>query len=392
MAGGNPKALDVLIQNMDGAGRIATAEEDDGGMGVTVIHGGEPINAGRRLKIFFEDMEAGRKIPEILAGGKIPAPLIPRVILPAGEAGEVGLVTGIDKRVVAHAGGDEAGIGLAAGLMGDDEFFEIPLMTDAAGIGGGINPRTPVRLAGAAAGGDVLVFAEGELGGFFEADDVVFEAEVAINIFFALVMAEDDAGSVGEGEDAARGVELVGQPGEEALAQGFEIFEVGFADLAEEEAVETGAALAIIGPHLSKEPVGFAAAASAAVADGPRPIRLVAEPGGGTGGELTRLQDKADVGEVEELIARAAVLQAELEKGFQFGLRRGRERYGILRIRFHKIKGLRTKTGGGKMQLKPRNTSAKDAKARMNTEVILATTFSRLIEVCVQLVDTDLDF
>ncbi|MEI6078281.1 MAG: hypothetical protein WCS94_22065, partial [Verrucomicrobiota bacterium] len=105
----------------------------------------------------------------------------------------------------------------------------------------------------------------------------------------------------------------------------------------------------------------------------------------------TRLQDKADVGEVEELIARAAVLQAELEKGFQFGLRRGRERFDILRIRFHKFKGLRRKTGGGKMQLKPRNTSAKDAKVRMNTEVISATTFSRLIEVCVQLVDTDLD-
>lgn len=337
MAGGNPKALDVLIQDIDGAGRIAAAKEDDGGMGVTVIHGREPFGPGRRPEICFEDMEAGREIPEILAVGKVPEPLIPSVVLPAGEAGEVGLVTRVDEGVVVHAGGDEAGVGLEAGLVRDDEFIEIPRVADAAGIGGGINPRTPVRLAGAAAGGDVLVFAEAELGGFLEADDVVFEAEVIIDILFALVMAEGDAGAVGEGEDAARGVELVGQPGEEALAHGFEIFEVGFADLAEEEAVEIGAALAIIGPHLGEEPVGFAAAASTAVADGPRSIGLVAEPGGGTGGELTRLQDETDVGQVEELITRTAVLQAELKKGFQLGFRRGRERLGILRNRLHKL-------------------------------------------------------
>lgn len=146
MAGGDPEALSMFVQDVEGAGRIAAAEEDDGGVGVAVVHGGEPLGAIRRFEIITEDMEAGREIAEILAGGKVPAPLIPGVMLPAGEAGEVGLVTGIDERVVIHAGGDKPGVGLAAGLVGDDEFFEIPLVADAAGIGGGIHPRTPVRL------------------------------------------------------------------------------------------------------------------------------------------------------------------------------------------------------------------------------------------------------
>ena len=128
MAGGNPKALDVLIQDVDGAGIIAAAEENDGGMGEAVIHGGEPFGAIRRLEIRAEDMEAGREIPEILAGGKVPAPLIPRVMLPAGEAGEVGLVTGIDKGIVVHAGGDEAG------GFGQDELA----FAKGPGAGGGI--------------------------------------------------------------------------------------------------------------------------------------------------------------------------------------------------------------------------------------------------------------
>ena len=69
-------------------------------------------------------------------------------------------------------------------------------MADAAGIGGGIDARPPVRLGGAEAGADVLVFARGESGGFLDADDVVFQAQVGIDVFFVLEMAGDDAGAV----------------------------------------------------------------------------------------------------------------------------------------------------------------------------------------------------
>ena len=245
--------------------------------------------------------------------------------MPAGEAGEDGFVFGVDEGVVVDAGGDEAGGGFGAALVGDDELVEVPLVADAAGVGGGVDAGTPVGFGGAAAGGDVLVFARGERGGFLDADDVVFEAEVGVDVLFALVMAEDDAGAVGEGEDAAGGVELVGQAGEEALAEVFEVFEVGFADFAEEEAFEAGDALAIVGAHLGEEPVGFAAAASAAVADGGGAVGLIAEAGGGAGGELPGLEDDAGADEVQELVAGTAVLQAELEELFQLVLGGWRE-------------------------------------------------------------------
>ena len=196
---------------------IEAAEEDDGGMGVAVVHGGEPFDArmctGRFETRAREDDGIGAEgVLKILAGGESSSwPCAPGVVLPAGEAGEVGFVFGVDEGVVVDAGGDEAGGGFGAALVGDDEFLEVPVVADAAGVGGGIDAGTPVGFGGAAAGGDVLVFAGGELGGFLDADDVVFEAEVGINVLFALVMAEDDAGAVGEGEDAAGGIELVGE-------------------------------------------------------------------------------------------------------------------------------------------------------------------------------------
>src|SRR5512140_1959887 len=87
-----------------------------------------------------------------------------------------------------------------------------------------------VEFGGAAAGGDVLVFAEGEGGGFFDADHVVFEAEVGVDVFFILEVAGDDAGAVGKGENAAVGGEFMGEVGEQAAAEVFEVLEVGFAD------------------------------------------------------------------------------------------------------------------------------------------------------------------
>ena len=84
------------------------------------------------------------------------------------------------------------------------------------------------------------------------------------------------------------------------------MFGVGFADLAQEQALEAGKALAVIGPHLGQEPVRFAAATSAAVADGGGTIGLVTKTGGGAGAELALLEDQASGVEVGDLVLRAA--------------------------------------------------------------------------------------
>lgn len=154
-------------------------------------------------------------------------------------------------------------------------------MADAAGVGGGINAGTPIGFAGAAACGDVLVFAESQGGGFLNANDVVLEAEVGIDVFFGLEVAGNDAGTVGKGEHATVSGEVVSQAVEEFAPEIFKMLHVCFAHLAEEEAFQFGNALAIIRAHLRQEPVGLAAATSAAEPDGGGAARPIAAAGGG---------------------------------------------------------------------------------------------------------------
>jgi len=131
----------------------------------------------------------------------------------------------------------------------------------------------------------------------------------------------------------------MGKVAEQAKAEVLEVFEIGFADFAEEEALEARVALAIVSAHLGEEPEGFAAAAGAAVADGGGAVVLVAEAGGGAGGELFGLEDEAGIEEVADLVRRAlsgaggggeiARGEAEAEDGLEFGGSRNHGRVGI---------------------------------------------------------------
>src|SRR5580765_1351195 len=89
------------------------------------------------------------------------------------------------------------------------------------------------------------------------------------------------------------------------FAQVVEIFAIGFADLAEDDGFEFGEALAIVSADLGHEPVGFAAAASAAVTDGPGTGGMVAGTGDGTSGELTGLEENVGAVEVADLVGGA---------------------------------------------------------------------------------------
>jgi hypothetical protein len=84
--------------------------------------------------------------------------------------------------------------------MGIDEKLFIPDVADAAGVAGGIDAGAPILFGSAATGGEIDVFAVSESGGFLDADDVVFEAEIGIDLVFGLEMAGDDAGTVFKNE------------------------------------------------------------------------------------------------------------------------------------------------------------------------------------------------
>ena len=119
-------------------------------------------------------------------------------------------------------------------------------------------------------------------------------------------MAGDNFRSVRKGKDGSGDVEFMRESAEDAGAQCFEVFDVGFADFAQEQAFESRPALAIVDAHLGNEPVTFAAGPRPAVADGVWAVFAVARPSGRARGELTGLQDDTRFDEVPELVLRTA--------------------------------------------------------------------------------------
>ena len=181
-------------------------------------------------------------------------------------------------------------------------MFAVPDVTDAAGIGGGIDARAPAFFGGAAAGADVEIFGDGKSRGFLNADDVVFEAEIGIDIGLVLEVTDDDAGAVIEGEGMFGRDPLMREMTEDFPAKVLEIFDVGFAGFAQEKNFEIGEALAIIDADLSEHPMRFAAAASAAIADVLWAVIVVAETCGSAGAELGGLENDAGAGKVAGLV------------------------------------------------------------------------------------------
>ena len=302
--------MGVLIDHEDFAVAVGEAEQDDGVMGKAIVQSSEPTS-GAAIGDVVTHMDLAAEVGEELARGDVPVALAPGAFLPAGEAGEHILVIGIGEAVVFEGCRNEAGFGFPALLKEVDVGGAVPGVADAAGIGSGVKAGTPGttvgrRFGGTAAGDDVMIFAGREGGGFLDTNDVVFEAEVGVDVLFALEMAGDDAGAIFEGEQAAAGSEFMGQAEEEAAAEVLEVLEVGFADFAEEEAFEAGPALAIIGAQLGEEPMGFAAAARAAETDGGGADGLIAEAGGGAGRELAGLENDAGPSKVFRLIERTA--------------------------------------------------------------------------------------
>ena len=75
--------------------------------------------------------------------------------------------------------------------------------------------------------------------------------------------------------------------------------------------------------------MGFAAAASAAIADLLGAVGFIAEASRRTGGKLPVLKDDAGLGEIEELGLGAALVQTELQELLEPLLRGLTERIGV---------------------------------------------------------------
>jgi len=159
------------------------------------------------------------------------------------------------------------------------------------------------------------VFATGEGGGFLDADQIIFETEIGIDITLFLEMAADDSGTIFEPEGPTGRNEGMVETPKSATADVVEVFEIGFADFSNEEAFEARIALAIIGADLRKEPMGFTAPAGAAVTDEGGTFGIVTEAGGSAGLELTGVEADPSAFEVDELIVRTAKALAQRSVG-----------------------------------------------------------------------------
>src|SRR5678816_3699254 len=89
-------------------------------------------------------------------------------------------------------------------------------------------------------------------------------------------MPGNDFTAVGEGEHSALHTKDMRKVAKEADAKGLEVFEVGLAHFAEQQTLETGPALAIVGAHLREQPVTLAPATRTAIANGDGSIGRVA--------------------------------------------------------------------------------------------------------------------
>ena len=148
------------------------------------------------------------------------------------------------------------------------------------------------------------MLAAGQRRGLLDANNIVLEPEVGIEIGGRLIVPGDDARAVRELENATVGRELMRQPTEQPATQVIEVFQIRFADLAEQKTFQPRHPLAIVRAHLREQPVRFAAAARPAVADRRRPVGLVAEPRRRAGHKLPQLENDARAREVPHLFLR----------------------------------------------------------------------------------------
>ena len=307
---GQPAGLDVFIKDIEVVVAVFGEQEEDGWVFVAVVHAHEAVPFGRNREGFDYVLVVAEAVEE-LAGGDFPVAVAVGAQFPAGVFFEFTAVVGVDDGVVFNGGGDEAGVGFLLVAVGVDEAVLVPDMADATGVGGGVDAG-PEVFAGAVGVAQGAVFGIGKGGGFFDEDDVVFEAEVLVDVVFVAEVADDDAGAVGEGDEAFGPDVAVWDSFQDYAAEVVGLFAGLFGGEAEVEGFEAGDAAAVVEGELGEGGVGFAGAAGAAEADLGWAIGAVTEAGGCVEFELFALGDVAGGDKVFELFGR----EVERARGF----------------------------------------------------------------------------
>ncbi len=318
---GQPAGLDVFIEYVDVVIVVFDEQKEDGRVAVAVIHG-QPVPPFLRRLEWFDDVYVVAEVVEELTGCDLPVAVAVGAQFPAGVFFEFAAVVLVDGDIVVDGGGDEAGVGFLLLAMGVNEVFFIPGVADSAGVGGGVDAGAE-DAAGAVGVAEGAVLGFGEGGGFLDEDDIVFEAEVQVEVVFGADVTDDDAGVVGEGEDSGGAVVFVVGFAQKFASEVVELFAGLFGVFAEVKGFEAGLALAVVEGELGEGGVGFTGAACAAEAELGGAVGVVAGAGGGVEAQLLGEGYVGEVMEAGELVfgtAGGACLEIEAGQVVRIGV------------------------------------------------------------------------
>src|ERR1017187_2898581 len=134
------------------------------------------------------DVHLPPKHGEELPGGNIPLPIQPGRLLPPAQPLQHPPVLRIIETVIVHPRRDKPRVRFLSVPERNDEPPPIPSMTNPPRIGRRVNARTPIRLAGPRARRNILVLPARQGRCLLNADHVVFQSQVGINVLLCLEM------------------------------------------------------------------------------------------------------------------------------------------------------------------------------------------------------------
>ena len=324
---GEPEPLGMLIDDEHVSISIQAGEQDHGVMAEAVIEGGNPFHTTAIIEI-VNDVDFPAEVVEVGSGHDVPFAVQPGITDPAFQALQFLSVLLVPVLIVIEEGLNEASVGFLTVSPWNDHALFVVAMAHSTWIGGGIHARAPWRavrhqFGGAATGADIRILLWGKGGGFLDTDQVVFDANMIVQILLVLEMLGDDAGAIAENDFAFAHFEFVRDEAEDDTAKILEVFEIGLGGLAQEEALEVWHALAIVEAYLAEHPESFPAATSAAETDFGGAIGQIASVSSAGGGQLFVLKDDPGGEEVFDLFQGTAETEGQSEVGLIVVHKRG---------------------------------------------------------------------
>src|ERR1043166_1272504 len=197
MALRQPETLRVFIYDEQIPIPIQAPEQHDRVMRPSVIHRREPLDSPRVIERWHH-MHFTPQRREELPGSNVPIPIQPGPLLPAAQSLEDSPILRVVEGIVPDSSPNESRLSFLSLLERKNKLRPIPAVPNPSGIGRGINPWPPVRLACSRAGRDVLMLPLRQSCRFFNSDHVVFQAELVVYVLFRLVVPRLDLRAIPE--------------------------------------------------------------------------------------------------------------------------------------------------------------------------------------------------